>query len=78
MTRNITRLVAHSQMLRQAVAKWKTELPASDNIALSALNKIRQDTADDLMKKSEQWITENKLIHAGAAQKLAKELREKL
>ena len=39
---------------------------------------LRLQTVDLLEKRADAWIGENKLIHAGAARKLAAELRQKL
>jgi predicted RNA-binding protein with PUA domain len=38
---------------------------------------IKEQTVDLLEARAQAWISENKLIHAGAARKLAKELMEK-
>lgn len=76
MIRNASAIVANSQALRMAVSKWKQELPESTHIAIDALNKMRQEVANDLDAKQKQWVGENKLIHAGAAKALADELRK--
>lgn len=47
-------------------------------IAEKIINDLRLQTVDLLEKRAEAWIGENKLIHAGAAQKLAAELRQKI
>ena len=47
-------------------------------IAEKIINDLRLQTVDLLEKRAEAWIGENKLIHAGAAQRLAAELRQKL
>lgn len=38
---------------------------------------LREQTIDLLEARAQAWISENKLVHAGAARKLAKELKEK-
>lgn len=47
-------------------------------IAEKIIADLRLQTIDLLEKRAEAWIGENKLIHAGAAQRLAAELRQKL
>lgn len=47
-------------------------------IAEKIINDLRLQTVDLLEKRAEAWIGENKLIHAGAAQRLAAELRKKI
>lgn len=47
-------------------------------IAEKIINDLRLQTVDLLEKRAEAWIGENKLIHAGAAQRLAAELRQKI
>lgn len=71
-------MMANSAALRQAVKKWKSDLPASDRVAIKTLDAVRQSTADSLDNQADKWVLENKLVHAGAARKLAAELREKL
>lgn len=38
---------------------------------------LREQTVDLLEARAQAWISENKLVHAGAARKLAEELKEK-
>lgn len=45
--------------------------------AQDIIDQLREQTADLLDKRAEAWTGENKLIHAGAARKLAEELRSK-
>jgi hypothetical protein len=47
-------------------------------IAEKIISDLRLQTVDLLEKRADAWIGENKLIHAGAARKLAAELRQKL
>lgn len=60
---------------RQKVSFWREELPKQ--CADKIIDELREQTADLLDKRAEAWLSENKLIHAGAAQKLAKEIRGK-
>jgi hypothetical protein len=76
--RDITKFVANSKLLRSAVEKWRAELPPANDPSIKALNEIRRDTADKLDQIAEMWRSENKLIHEGAARRLAAELRKKI
>lgn len=66
-------LIGNAQTYRAAVAAWKESLPKET--AGKILDDLREQTAQYLDKRAEAWTSENKLIHAGAAQKLADELR---
>lgn len=48
------------------------------HIAEKIIFDLRLQTVDLLEKRADAWIGENKLIHAGAARKLAAELRQKI
>lgn len=74
--RHVTSTIANSVALRKAVAQWRSELPPAERLAIQALNETRQEAADNLDRQAERWISENKLVHAGAARKLADELRK--
>lgn len=76
--KDITKMVGQSQLLRAAVNRWKEELPEASLKAVDALNEVRGHTADLLQAKAQEWKGENKLLHAGAALALAKELKEKM
>lgn len=76
--RNIGKFISDSAVLRQAVKIWKQELPDARVTTVEVLNDLRAQTADLLDKRAEAWIGENKLVHAGAARKLAEELRRKI
>jgi hypothetical protein len=47
-------------------------------VAVKIIEELREQTINLLEKRAEAWIGENKLIHAGAARRLAAELRQKL
>lgn len=47
-------------------------------IARNVANEVRQQIVKDIETKADQWASENKLIHAGAARELADELKKKL
>lgn len=66
-------LIGNAKTYRAAVAVWKESLPKET--AGKILDDLREQTAQYLDKRAEAWTSENKLIHAGAAQKLADELR---
>lgn len=76
--KDITKLVAQSQLMRRAVEQWRKELPTANDAVIQATNEVRQAVADGLDKKAAEWVSDNKLIHAGYAQKLADELRKQL
>lgn len=76
--KHVTYLIAHSTALRTAVAKWRNELPAAERVAITALNETRLQAAENLERQADRWVTENRLVHAGAARKLAEELRNSI
>jgi transposase len=76
--KDITKLVAQSQLMRRAVEQWRKDLPTANDALINATNEVRHAVADGLDKKASEWFAENKLIHAGYAQKLSDELRKKL
>lgn len=67
--------INNAQTYRQAVRMWREELPKE--CANKVIDELREQTAVLLDKRAEAWLLENKLVHAGAAQKLAKEIRGK-
>jgi hypothetical protein len=71
-------MLANSAAIRRAVAKWHDELPPAERLAIKALNEVRQQAAENLERQADRWTTENKLVHAGAARKLAFELKQNL
>lgn len=73
----LTSVAATFPKFRQAIVFSNSENKAVESTR-EILNDLREQTANLLDKRAEAWIGENKLIHAGAARKLAKELREKL
>ena len=68
-------MITGMQNYRQAVGVWKQELPKE--CASKVFEELKEQTAVLLDKRAEAWLSENKLIHAGAAQKLADQLRSK-
>lgn len=68
-------MIRGMQNYRQAVSVWKQELPKE--CASKVFEELKEQTAVLLDKRAEAWFSENKLIHAGAAQKLADQLRSK-
>lgn len=63
--------------LRTTAKEWRGELPDARKKAVEILESVRNDTVKALEEKAQEWKSENKLIHAGAALTLAKELKEK-
>lgn len=68
-------LITGMQNYRQVVSVWKEELPKE--CASKVFEELKEQTAVLLDKRAEAWLSENKLIHAGAAQKLADQLRSR-
>lgn len=68
---------AIAQNYKQVVVAWRDQLPKAQQTTKDVMQELREQTALLLDKRAEAWISENKLIHAGAAQKLAAELRGK-
>lgn len=46
-------------------------------IAKHVAKEVREQVIKDIEIKAEQWMGENKLVHAGAARQLAEELKQK-
>lgn len=68
-------MITGMQNYRQTVSVWKQELPKE--CASKVYEELKEQTAVLLDKRAEAWLSENKLVHAGAAQKLADQLRSK-
>jgi polyhydroxyalkanoate synthesis regulator phasin len=47
-------------------------------IATKVAKEVYQEAAKLIEQKAEQWLSENKLIHAGAASQLANQLKQKI
>lgn len=75
--RDTAKLINNYAMRRENVKEWKNEIMQMKPQAEEIIGQLREQTADLLEKRAEAWIGENKLIHAGAAKKLADELRGK-
>lgn len=48
----------------------------AEQIARKVKQEVQKQIGDTIMQMADQWISENKLIHAGAALRLAKKLKE--
>lgn len=62
---------------KMLIEKWKSNVTENQVKAQDVFAQLVEQTATLLDKRAEAWIGENKLIHAGAAQKLAADLRKK-
>lgn len=63
---------------RTAVEVWKNGLNNKKEASAAITLELRNQMVQLLEQKADAWISENKLIHAGAARKLAEEMREKI
>ena len=50
--------------------------PAAEQVARKVEREVQKQVGEVAMQMADQWISENKLIHAGAAQKLADMLKK--
>lgn len=57
---------------------WRQSLPKAERVAQQVGVEVTKELSKVIEEKAQQWISENKLIHAGAAMKLAKELKDRL
>ena len=57
---------------------WKQTLPKPQAIVSRVEAEVKAQAIQSLEKLSTDWIAENKLIHAGAAQRLARKLKATL
>lgn len=57
---------------------WRQSLPKAEQVAQQVGVEVTKELSKVIEEKAQQWISENKLIHAGAAMKLAKELKDRL
>lgn len=55
---------------------WRQSLPKAEQIAHKVEQEVQKQVGDALIQMADQWASENKLIHAGAARRLADKLRE--
>lgn len=60
------------------ISFWKQSLPKAEQIAQNVEKEVGKQVEDTLVKLAEQWKIEDKLIHAGAALRLAKRLKQEL
>lgn len=58
--------------------QWRQALPKAEQIAHKVEQEVQKQVGDALIQMADQWTSENKLIHAGAARKLAKKLKQQL
>lgn len=56
--------------------QWRQALPKAEQIAHKVEQEVQKQMGEALIKMADQWTSENKLIHAGAARRLAEKLRE--
>ena len=56
---------------------WKQTFPKAQVIAKQAEQEVKAEAIKTLESLAQTWISEDKLIHAGAAQRLAKKLKAK-
>lgn len=71
------RFVENTVLRRNNINTWENNIMETKPKAQDVIDQLREQTADLLDKRAEAWTSENKLIHAGAARKLAEELRSK-
>jgi len=57
---------------------WKQTMPKGQQIALKVEQEVQKQVGDAISKMADQWMSENKLIHAGAARLLANKLKSDL
>lgn len=76
--RAVIKTISDCIIRKATVDAWRKELPKPHLTTVNVLDDLREQTATLLDKRAEAWISENKLIHAGAARKLADELRRKV
>lgn len=55
--------------------QWRKALPKAEQIAHKVEQEVQKQMGEALIQMADQWISENKLIHAGAARRLADKLR---
>lgn len=75
--KSVTRFVEDVALRRNNINTWKNNVMEAKPKAQEIMDQLREQTADLLDKRAEAWTSENKLVHAGAAKKLAEELRRK-
>jgi len=56
--------------------QWRQALPKAEQIAHKVEQEVQKQVGDALIQMADQWVSENKLIHAGAARRLADKLME--
>ena len=62
---------------KMLIDRWKSNVANKQIKAHDVFAELVEQTATLIDKRTEAWRGENKLIHAGAAQKLAADLRKK-
>ncbi len=75
---NALRFIENTAARRAAVEVWKNSLNNKKEASDAITAELRNQMSQLLEQKADAWISENKLIHAGAARKLAEEIREKI
>ncbi len=56
--------------------QWRQAIPAADQVARKVEQEVQKQVGDLVIQMADKWMGENKLIHAGAAQRLADRLKE--
>jgi hypothetical protein len=54
---------------------WRQSLPKAEQIARAVEQEVSKQAVGMLSEMADKWISENKLIHAGAAKRLADKLK---
>lgn len=75
--KGVAKIVGDYAIRRNNINTWRSNIVEAKPKAQDIIDQLREQTADLLEKRAEAWTGENKLIHAGAARKLAEELRSK-
>jgi len=60
---------------KMKLQQWRQALPKGQEIARKVEQEVQKQVGDALIQMADQWTSENKLIHAGAARRLAEKLR---
>lgn len=59
------------------LSQLQGSIPVASEIARKVEKEVQKQMIDTIMQIADQWVSENKLIHAGAAARLAKKLKER-
>jgi len=61
---------------KMKLQQWRQALPKGQEIARKVEQEVQKQVGEAVIQMADKWISENKLIHAGAAQKLADMLKK--